>query len=137
MPTNSELFPQYSPGIADQSYQFDFCTRVTLTSGQHTTLSFPVQANIVRIRQVIVEDVTVATGGTAPSTGIACYFRFDGVTASAGLDAATNMAPRVVKSGSATFAYPKPVNRFIAAENGINLYNPNAGTVVIQVELGA
>lgn len=130
MPITPEAFFQYSSGIADASYVFDFPTRVTIAGGGNAIVTFPAQAVIIRIRSLTIADVTASVGGTAPAL-IACYYRIDGRVASA-TAASDGSTARIVKP-----AERQSINRFIAQENGVTIFNPNAGSVTLQVELGA
>lgn len=131
MPGNLyDNFPQYSTAIADASYSFDYTTRVSISATSTATAKFPMGANVLRIRSITVEDVTAATGGSAPAL-IACYYRIDGQTASAGT-ASDGSASRIVKPGER-----QSISRNAPAEGGITFFNPNAAAVVLQIELGA
>lgn len=132
MPSIADSFAQYSSGIADASYAFDVVKRFTVAAGATSpVISFNTTTNVFRIRNCIISDVTLATGGVTPATPIACYFRIDGQTPSAG-NAPDGTASRILRAGA-----EKTVARYIPAEVGVTIFNPNAGAVVIQVELGA
>jgi hypothetical protein len=129
--TALEKFPQYSNGIADSSYAFDFCVRIMIAgTSSSAPITFPVQTNVIRIRSIVLEDVTAAVGGTAPAL-IACYYRIDGRAAGAG-SAPDGSTSRILKP-----AENRALSRFIPSEFGVMLYNPNATAVTIQVELAA
>ena len=129
--TALEKFPQYSNGIADSSYAFDFCVRITVPpTSTSAPITFPVQTNVIRIRNVVLEDVTAALGGTNPAS-IACYYRIDGRQATAG-SAPDGSTARILKPTE-----NRSLSRFIAAEFGVSIYNPNATPITIQVELAA
>jgi hypothetical protein len=122
-------FPQYSSAIADASYAFDYNKRVTIPAGNTVSVTFPVTANVLRIRSITVEDVTAAVGGSAPAL-IACYYRIDGTVAGSGA-AVDGSHSRIVKPGER-----QSINRFCPSEDGVSLYNPNAASITLQVELG-
>jgi len=125
-----ENFFQYSSGIADASYAFDFCTRATIAGGGSAIVTFPTQTTIIRIRSLTIYDVTAATGGTAPAL-IAVYYRIDGRTPNA-TTASDGSTSRIVKPSER-----QGINRFTAQENGVTLFNPNAAAVTVQIELAA
>jgi expansin (peptidoglycan-binding protein) len=126
----SNNFSQYSNGIADASYAFDFVGRVTIASLGIVTVTFPVQANVIRIRNVIITDVTAALGGVQAAL-VAAYFRIDGNPIGTGGSVNGSFA-RVLKPGSTL-----TVARWVPQEAGVTLYNPNGANVIVQVELGA
>lgn len=128
MPNLLDNFEQYSNGIADASYAFDFVLQVSIGAGAHTNVIFPVQTNLLRIRSVTVEDVTAAVGGSAPSA-IACYYRIDGTIPTAGIGLG-GQSSRIVKPSER-----QTIARWVASELGVTLFNPNAGTVNILVEV--
>lgn len=130
MPDISNSFPQYSNVLADSSYVFDFVKRVTVGASGTANVVFPPSSNVLRFRQTSLYDVTAATGGTNPSL-IACYFRLDGLTASAGT-VNDGSAARILKPGERV-----TLNRITPQEGGVWLFNPNGTPVTILVELGA
>jgi len=130
--TATENWPQYSNGIADASYAFDQVQQtVSLTAGTNARITFPVQANIIRLRNVTVTDVTPALASTAPGHGIAAYVRTDGTIPTAGVGAQGSWS-RVVRSGEKV-----TIARQFAAEAGLTVYNPTAATVTLLIELAA
>lgn len=128
MPNLLDNFEQYSNGIADASYAFDFVTQVIIGAGLHASVVFPIQTNLLRIRSVTVEDVSAAVGGSAPSL-IACYYRIDGTTPTAAAGAGGSWS-RIVKPNER-----QTIARWVPSETGITLFNPNAGGVTILVEI--
>ena len=131
MPSIADSFAQYSSGIADAAYAFDIVRRVTIPAGgTSVAITFNLTSNVFRIRNAILSDQTASTGGTAPGL-VACYFRIDGQTPSAGVTP-DGTASRILRAGA-----EKIVARYVPVEVGVLIFNPNATAVVIQVELGA
>ena len=106
-------------------YRFDYVSTVTIAASGTATITLPTALGVPNILSCTVTDVTAAKGGTAP-TLVACYFRLDGQTASAGT-APDGSSSRLVKPGAS-------VNLRVRGLS-VSLFNPNAGSVTIQVEV--
>lgn len=118
------MFPQNSSAFLD-GYRFDYCVASTVAASGTATVNFPPGISVGQILSVTVTDITVAKGGTAGSL-VACYFRLDGNAASAGA-AADGSDSRLLKPGAS-------VSMRVRSQS-VTLYNPNAASVTIQVEL--
>lgn len=128
--------------FADAAYQNDFVKLVTVNATSTASLPVPqAESNAasanpiasIKWRSVTVTDVTVATGGGAPSTGVAAWFRIDGQAASNGTAplspySATSNS-RLVKPGASVVVQRSQITQ-------LNFQNPNAAAVVLMIELG-